>query len=61
MYSHIQVVACSVIWCNLYVANYCIMFSTPSTFGSSTTGFGGFGNTTTTSATANPMKDYEVR
>ncbi|XP_018027919.1 protein Rae1-like [Hyalella azteca] len=37
-----------------------MMFSAPSTFGTTSTGFGGFGNTSTTPATANPMKDFEV-
>lgn len=32
----------------------------PSTFGSSGSSFSGFGLSTTTPATANPMKDFEV-
>lgn len=33
---------------------------TPSTFGNTGSGFGGFGLTSTTPASANPMKDFEV-
>lgn len=36
-----------------------VMFN-PSTFGTSSTGFGGFGLSTSTPASANPMKDFEV-
>lgn len=44
---------------NQFLLMFQVMFN-PSTFGSSGSSFSGFGLSTTTPATANPMKDFEV-